>query len=102
MKVYSCTDTERAIAHFERSIRLSPRDPEMAVTLTGIGGLAGLFIGWSLAKLVSLLVPALYMVIPLWAAAFGFFGSVTVGLVFGLWPAMKAARLDPITALRHE
>ena len=36
VKVYSCTDTERAIAHFERSIRLSPRDPEMAVTLTGI------------------------------------------------------------------
>ncbi|MGZ3283328.1 MAG: adenylate/guanylate cyclase domain-containing protein [Xanthobacteraceae bacterium] len=36
MKVYACTDTERAIAHFERSIRLSPRDPEMASTLTGI------------------------------------------------------------------
>jgi len=73
-----------------------------AVTLTGIGGLAGLLIGWGFAKLVTLLVPALYMVIPLWAAAFGFFGSVTVGLIFGLWPAMKAARLDPITALRHE
>jgi putative ABC transport system permease protein len=73
-----------------------------AITLTGLGGVAGLLIGWGLAKLVSLLVPALYMVIPLWAAAFGFFGSVTVGLVFGLWPAMKAARLDPITALRHE
>jgi TolB-like protein/class 3 adenylate cyclase len=36
VKVYACTDTERAIAHFERSIRLSPRDPEMASTLTGI------------------------------------------------------------------
>ena len=36
MKVYACIDTERAIAHFERSIRLSPRDPEMALTLTGI------------------------------------------------------------------
>ena len=73
-----------------------------AVTLTGLGGLAGLLIGWGFAKTVSALVPSLYMVIPLWAAAFGFFGSVTVGLVFGLWPAMKAARLDPITALRHE
>src|SRR5205085_10306287 len=64
-----------------------------AVTLTGVGGLAGLLIGWGLAKLVSMMVPALYMVIPLWAAAFGFFGSVPVGLVFGLWPAVKAARL---------
>jgi adenylate cyclase len=36
VKVYACIDTERAIAHFERSIRLSPRDPEMASTLTGI------------------------------------------------------------------
>jgi len=36
VKVYACTDTERAIAHFERSIRLSPRDPEMTSTLTGI------------------------------------------------------------------
>src|SRR5438128_1796863 len=73
-----------------------------AVTLTGAGGVAGLLIGWGLAKLVSMLVPALYMVIPLWAAAFGFFGSVAVGMIFGLWPAIKAARLDPITALRHE
>jgi putative ABC transport system permease protein len=73
-----------------------------AVTLTGMGGVAGLLFGWLLAWAVSTLVPALMMKIPLWAAAFGFFGSVTVGIVFGLWPAMKAASLDPITALRHE
>jgi putative ABC transport system permease protein len=73
-----------------------------AVTLTGIGGLAGLFFGWLLGVVVSALIPALTMAIPLWAAAFGFFGSVTVGLVFGLWPAIKAANLDPIVALRHE
>ncbi len=36
VKVYACIDTEHAISHFERSIRLSPRDPEMASTLTGI------------------------------------------------------------------
>ena len=36
VKVYACTDTERAIAHFERAMRLSPRDPEMASMLTGI------------------------------------------------------------------
>jgi putative ABC transport system permease protein len=73
-----------------------------AVTLTGVGGLAGLFFGWLFGVVVSSLVPALTMSIPLGAAAFGFFGSVTVGIVFGLWPAIKAANLDPIIALRHE
>jgi putative ABC transport system permease protein len=73
-----------------------------AVTLTGVGGVAGLFFGWLMAITVSSLVPALNMVIPLWAAIFGFFGSVLVGIVFGLWPAVKAARLDPIAALRRE
>ena len=73
-----------------------------AVTLTGVGGLAGLLFGWFLAWLVSTLVPALMMKIPLWAALVAFLGSVSVGLVFGMWPALKAAWMDPITALRHE
>lgn len=73
-----------------------------AMTLTGAGGMAGLLFGWFMSWAVTSLVPALTMKIPLWAAAFGFFGSVTVGMIFGLWPAIKAARLDPIAALRHE
>lgn len=73
-----------------------------AVTLTGVGGLAGLLFGWFLAWLVSTLVPALLMRIPLWAALVAFLGSVSVGLIFGMWPALKAAWMDPITALRHE
>lgn len=73
-----------------------------AMTLTGIGGLAGLLVGWLFSLAVSAIVPSLRMKIPLWACAMGFFGSIAVGVVFGMWPALKASRLDPIEALRHE
>ena len=70
-----------------------------AMTLTGVGGLIGLTIGWLLTLLVRLLLPSY---VPLWAPIGGFVASVGIGLVFGLWPAWKAARLDPIEALRYE
>jgi putative ABC transport system permease protein len=73
-----------------------------AITLTGVGGVAGLLFGWGLAWTVSTIVPALVMKIPLWAAVVAFVGSVMVGLIFGMWPALKAAWMDPIAALRHE
>ena len=70
-----------------------------AATLTGVGGLIGLVIGWAATLLVRLLLPSY---VPLWAPVMGFVASVGIGLVFGLWPAWKAARLDPIEALRYE
>ena len=70
-----------------------------AATLTGFGGLVGLLIGWALTFLISLVFPSY---VPLWAPFLGFFASVGIGIVFGLFPAWKAARLDPIEALRYE
>ena len=73
-----------------------------AVVLTGLGGLLGMFFGW-LASLVSRLIfPSLPTSVPLWAAVLGVSVSVAVGLFFGIWPASKAARLDPVEALRYE
>ncbi len=70
-----------------------------AATLTGFGGMVGLLIGWLLTLLVKLVLPSY---VPLWAPIAGFFASVGIGLIFGLWPAWKAARLDPIESLRYE
>ncbi len=70
-----------------------------AATLTGFGGLMGLLIGWVLTMLIALVFPSY---VPWWAPVAGFFASVGIGLVFGLFPAWKAARLDPIESLRYE
>ncbi len=73
-----------------------------AITLTAVGGVIGILIGWIISLGLHQLAPTLPSVIPLWAVLLGFFVSCSVGLVFGLWPAIKAARLDPIEALRYE
>ena len=70
-----------------------------AATLTGMGGVLGILLGWLTAQLVRLFLPTF---VPLWAPVVGFGVSVGLGIAFGLWPAWKAARLDPIEALRYE
>jgi len=70
-----------------------------AATLTGFGGLLGLLIGWLLTLLIKLVLPSY---VPWWAPVAGFFASVGIGIIFGLFPAWKAARLDPIESLRYE
>ena len=68
-----------------------------------IGGLIGVALGHGLAKIISKFGPLMESThIPAWAIllSFGFAGSV--GIIFGMFPAIKAARLNPIDALRHE
>jgi putative ABC transport system permease protein len=73
-----------------------------ASTLTMMGGLLGMTFGWIISLAAQLVFPMLVTHIPIWAAAAGIIVSVSVGLFFGIWPASKAARLDPVEALRYE
>ena len=73
-----------------------------AMTLTFLGGMLGVVLAIGISKLVMLLVPSLPASIPTWAVVTGITVSVGVGLIFGVWPARKAARLDPIECLRYE
>jgi putative ABC transport system permease protein len=73
-----------------------------AMTLTGIGGIFGIVLAVAISLIVIALLPSLPATIPLWAVITGLSVSVAIGLVFGVWPARKAAQLDPIEALRYE
>jgi putative ABC transport system permease protein len=72
-----------------------------AVTLTGVGGALGIGFGLGVAFLVRATL-SFQAAAPAWSIALGFGVSTAVGLVFGMWPALKAARQDPIEALRYE
>lgn len=73
-----------------------------AVVLTGSGGVIGVLLGGGISLLINLAVPSLPSAIPLWAVALAVGVSMSVGLFFGMYPAIKAARLDPVEALRYE
>jgi putative ABC transport system permease protein len=73
-----------------------------AVVLTGFGGLCGMLIGWLISIASHFAFPNLPTSVPLWAAVLGIVVSLAIGLFFGIWPANKAAGLNPVEALRYE
>jgi putative ABC transport system permease protein len=73
-----------------------------AVSLSLLGGALGIGVGYGLSALASLHPRMVNVVIPWWAVALGFGIATGTGVVFGLVPAVKAALLNPIDALRHE
>lgn len=73
-----------------------------AMTLTFFGGLLGVALALGVSQILLLVFPSLPASIPLWAVIAGLVVSLFVGLVFGVWPARKASRLDPIECLRYE
>jgi putative ABC transport system permease protein len=72
-----------------------------AVFLTGTGGVLGIIIGFAIALIVKAATP-LPASVTAWSVILGFVVSVSVGLFFGIFPARKAARVDPIISLRYE
>ena len=73
-----------------------------AMTLTFLGGILGVILAVGISRIVMLFITSLPASIPSWAVISGLTVSIGVGLVFGVWPARKASRLDPIECLRYE
>lgn len=72
-----------------------------AIFVTGTGGILGILIGFGIAFLIKSVTP-LPATVTSWSVILGFSVSVSIGLFFGIFPAKKAASLDPITSLRYE
>ena len=73
-----------------------------AMMLTFLGGVLGVVLAVGISRLLMLLIPSMPASIPTWAVVSGLTVSIGVGLIFGVWPARKASRLDPIECLRYE
>jgi putative ABC transport system permease protein len=101
----SVTERTREIG-IRKALGARPRDVLRqflieSTTLALIGGLLGVVLGITIAKTVTLAI-GMPSAIEAWAIAAGLFVSASVGIFFGVYPARKAAKLDPITALRFE
>jgi putative ABC transport system permease protein len=73
-----------------------------AMMLTFLGGVLGVVLAVGISRVIMLFIPSLPASIPSWAVVTGLTVSIGVGLIFGVWPARKASKLDPIECLRYE
>jgi len=73
-----------------------------AIVLTGLGGLLGVIVGTAAAASLPYFFPTMPTTVPMWAVVVAILMAMSVGLFFGIYPAVKAARLDPVEALRYE
>ncbi|HNX48891.1 MAG TPA: ABC transporter permease [Thermoanaerobaculaceae bacterium] len=74
-----------------------------AITLSALGGTVGIFLGWGMGALGAAAIPGFPAAhVPIWAVFLAFGFASVVGVFFGIYPAGKAARLDPIESLRYE
>ena len=73
-----------------------------AMALTVTGGLMGVLAGMGISTVVRHALPSLPAFVPAWAILLGVSVAASVGLFFGIYPAVKAAKLDPVEALRYE
>ncbi len=90
----------KAVGAFRRDIVLQFLTE--ATTLSILGGAIGVFVGYAVPAGIKRAFEALPAETPLWSVLLGLLVSMSVGIFFGLYPAVKASRLDPIEALRYE
>jgi putative ABC transport system permease protein len=73
-----------------------------AVTLSVCGGIAGILIAWVGTLAIGFIYPSLPVRLSMWSVLMAFFFSLSVGVFFGVYPALKASSVDPVEALRYE
>lgn len=107
MNIMLVSVTERsAEIGIRRALGARKRDIQMqflieAMTLTGFGGIVGIIVGLLFAFLIRFII-SFPTAVPLWAIVSGFGTSLVIGLVAGMYPAVRAANLDPVIAMRGD